>query len=687
MKQPNTKKPAVAKKVIPIQNFKYELTIGMIFRDDIAYIRKCLETLQPLRDAIPCQLIMTDTGSTDGSREVAEEFADILLDFPWCDNFAAARNTAVELAEGRWFMYCDTDNDYDDSIQEMIKFMNSKDSHHMDSVNMPIYNYRTATKNNNYRLTYQTLGFNFALQGKRYFIGNIHEAIPTIGERRNVDMIHHHWGYTDKTIETKRLRNELILLKEIEADPTVLRNHKQLIKGRVKPGPKKEALLAGLAMAESQEKPNYYDYATMLLMGLELASLEESWDQYKKTEKTLLSLAPHFDKNALIWAEYLAIDIESKFKEKNYEKSLSQCEEYFKKYNEQKVNPDQQTVGLISYERCHELKFYDYVNYALKICYELRMPEKGKEILHTYKSYTCYNDMDQLCFLNDYLHYAMEWQEYSVLPEVYQFLHSKNEQNEINKFRNNLDHTFRKLPEENKQIVLKLMTQNVIDDYTALLSLRKKNFEPKAFTKQIKAYITEDAKFFEKPVYMHLLYGYIRTREDPLDYLLQANSNELVKKINLVMTEYPDTIELVEQAFYDPNFAIKTLKEEKLWAYLGMRTCLAISKQRQNENALTDVVEIEEQQVDLARLNKLFSQTIPLMYGYINKVYNPYLLSHEGVGFVPLEELFSVFATNAINAKNPMEMVQSLKEAAEICPIYVSIVEAYSSKFSNLLQQ
>ena len=55
------------------------LSIGIIFKNDISCLARCLESLTPLRAAIPCQLVMADTGSADGSRAVAEQYADILL--------------------------------------------------------------------------------------------------------------------------------------------------------------------------------------------------------------------------------------------------------------------------------------------------------------------------------------------------------------------------------------------------------------------------------------------------------------------------------------------------------------------------------------------------------------------------------------------------------------------------------
>ena len=71
------------------------LSICMILKNEIRCIEKCLKALQPLRDAIPCELVIADTGSTDGTREVAERYADILFDFTWINDFAAARNAQV----------------------------------------------------------------------------------------------------------------------------------------------------------------------------------------------------------------------------------------------------------------------------------------------------------------------------------------------------------------------------------------------------------------------------------------------------------------------------------------------------------------------------------------------------------------------------------------------------------------
>ena len=65
-------------------------SIGIIFKNEIRCLERCLKSLQPLKNAIPCEIVMADTGSTDGSREIAEQYADVLFDFEWVDDFSAA---------------------------------------------------------------------------------------------------------------------------------------------------------------------------------------------------------------------------------------------------------------------------------------------------------------------------------------------------------------------------------------------------------------------------------------------------------------------------------------------------------------------------------------------------------------------------------------------------------------------
>ncbi len=99
------------------------LTIGIIFKNEIRSLERCLKALVSLRERVSCELVMADAGSTDGSREIAKRYANVLIDFPWVNDFAAARNTVLERASGKWYLTVDTDEYLDADVSELVGFL------------------------------------------------------------------------------------------------------------------------------------------------------------------------------------------------------------------------------------------------------------------------------------------------------------------------------------------------------------------------------------------------------------------------------------------------------------------------------------------------------------------------------------------------------------------------------------
>ena len=58
------------------------------------------------------EVIVVDTGSTDNTREIAVSSGAHVYDFPWCHDFAAARNAALEQATGDWITFLDADETF-----------------------------------------------------------------------------------------------------------------------------------------------------------------------------------------------------------------------------------------------------------------------------------------------------------------------------------------------------------------------------------------------------------------------------------------------------------------------------------------------------------------------------------------------------------------------------------------------
>ena len=81
------------------------ISAAMIVRDEEAHLVECLRSITPFVD----EIIVVDTGSIDRTKSIAQRFDVKLFDFPWCDDFAAARNAALAQANGQWILYIDAD--------------------------------------------------------------------------------------------------------------------------------------------------------------------------------------------------------------------------------------------------------------------------------------------------------------------------------------------------------------------------------------------------------------------------------------------------------------------------------------------------------------------------------------------------------------------------------------------------
>lgn len=69
------------------------VSLCVMVRNEEAKLSACLQSAADLAD----ETIMVDTGSTDGTRELAAKLATRVFEFPWCNDFAARRNECVPL--------------------------------------------------------------------------------------------------------------------------------------------------------------------------------------------------------------------------------------------------------------------------------------------------------------------------------------------------------------------------------------------------------------------------------------------------------------------------------------------------------------------------------------------------------------------------------------------------------------
>lgn len=88
-----------------------ELTVCIITKNERERLRSCLQALQ----GQDVEIVVVDTGSTDGTKEMVSDYTDRIFDFAWQDDFSLARNYAASKASHDMIMMLDSD----EYVQEM----------------------------------------------------------------------------------------------------------------------------------------------------------------------------------------------------------------------------------------------------------------------------------------------------------------------------------------------------------------------------------------------------------------------------------------------------------------------------------------------------------------------------------------------------------------------------------------
>ena len=195
------------------------LTIGMIVKNEEKYLRSCLEAISPILRQLDSELIITDTGSEDSTMEIARDFTNNVFSFEWCNDFSAARNSALDKAQGEWFMSLDADEVFE-NVTEIIDFFNTGAYKKYASATYVIRNF-----NSEDRTTYSdfdAIRLIKKTKGTRY-TGKVHETLPKALPTARLASVANHYGYLTENnsefIKKKSQRNLDLLFLELERNP------------------------------------------------------------------------------------------------------------------------------------------------------------------------------------------------------------------------------------------------------------------------------------------------------------------------------------------------------------------------------------------------------------------------------------------------------------------------------------
>ncbi len=206
------------------------LTISMLVSGREETTEKSLKSLQPLRQQLGAELILTDTGCNPEYLEKLRGYADEIISFPWSNDFAKARNVGLKAANGKWFMFIDDDEWFED-VTAIIEFFQSGE---YQDYHQAVYIARNYSNFEGTAYQDEWVSRLIRVEEDTCFEGRVHEYLgPVRGKCKRLDAFVHHYGYVFATEEERQAhfqRNISILKTLAEEEPDNLKWQLQLLK-------------------------------------------------------------------------------------------------------------------------------------------------------------------------------------------------------------------------------------------------------------------------------------------------------------------------------------------------------------------------------------------------------------------------------------------------------------------------
>jgi len=224
---PAMEPPKIEVDALPGQEKRQQrISLCMIVKNEAENLPECLRSVADMVDDV----VIVDTGSTDGTKEIAQRFGARIFDFPWIDDFSAARNESLRHAQGDWIFWLDADDRLDEENRHRLKALfaelpNVNAAYVMKCLCLPDNASGTATVVDHVRLFRNDPHLRW-----RY---RVHEQILLSLRDTNAvvhwsDVIIHHIGYQDAQQRARKLERDLKLLavqnEERPGDPFTLFN-------------------------------------------------------------------------------------------------------------------------------------------------------------------------------------------------------------------------------------------------------------------------------------------------------------------------------------------------------------------------------------------------------------------------------------------------------------------------------
>lgn len=316
------------------------LTISLLISNRPDTVRKCLDSIRPLLEQVPSELILVDTGCGEEVRSMAKEYTDQIVSFQWCRDFSKARNAGLERAKGEWFLYLDDDEWFED-VTDIVRFFNSGEYR---AYGVGIYTQRNYLNLDGSEYAELLVSRMIRLEPDIRFVYKIHECFSRApGDVKKLDAYVHHYGYIYRSREereTHAMRNISLLLEELEEHPRNMKHILQLVQEYNSIDNREKSLQLSVdSIRIAEQGPVEGEYCLASLYANEIncyIELERYGDAISRGERHLRSSRPDKLAKALMAGRLTTAYIEKG----DYEKALERAKYYWDIYQEYRQNAE-----------------------------------------------------------------------------------------------------------------------------------------------------------------------------------------------------------------------------------------------------------------------------------------------------------------------------------------------------------
>lgn len=200
------------------------ISVCIIAKNEEKHIEECCKRLIPYQ----FEIVLTDTGSSDRTVELAQKYTDKIYHFDWCGDFSAAKNYAMEKASYDWILSIDCD-EYIESV-DTASLAACMKSYPTAAGRILIRNRFTENGQINYEQVWVS---RFVNRNYYHFEGAVHEQlVPRLAGNTlskyvysaPITLLHVGYDGSEEEMRVKSRRNIALLEKELEtqgADPYI----------------------------------------------------------------------------------------------------------------------------------------------------------------------------------------------------------------------------------------------------------------------------------------------------------------------------------------------------------------------------------------------------------------------------------------------------------------------------------